>query len=103
MHTNMVMAVEQHVDWIADCLLHLERNGKRAVEATSEAQDAWVEHVASLAHGTIRASESCNSWYIGANVPGKPRVYQAYIGGQPLYRQKCDEIAAAGYEGFAFS
>jgi cation diffusion facilitator CzcD-associated flavoprotein CzcO len=102
-HTNMVMAVEQHVDWIADCLSYLERNGKRAVEATSEAQDAWVEHVASLAHGTIRASQSCNSWYIGANVPGKPRVYQAYIGGQPLYRQKCDEVAAAGYEGFAFS
>ena len=102
-HTNMVMAVEQHVDWISDCLRYLQSNGKRAVEATTEAQDAWVEHVASLAHGTIRASDACNSWYIGANVPGKPRVYQAYIGGQPLYRQKCDEIAAAGYEGFRFS
>ena len=102
-HTNMVMAIEQHVDWIAGCLIHLRETGKRAVEATTEAQDAWVEHVASLANGTIRASESCNSWYIGANVPGKPRVYQAYIGGQPLYRQKCDEVAAAGYEGFEFS
>ena len=102
-HTNMIMAIEQHVDWIADCIVYLRDNGKRVVEATTEAQDAWVEHVASLAHGTIRASESCNSWYIGANVPGKPRVYQAYVAGQPLYRQKCDEIAAAGYEGFQFS
>ena len=102
-HTNMVMAIEQHVDWIADCLVHLRENAMTTVEATDEAQDAWVEHVASLANGTIRASESCNSWYIGANVPGKPRVYQAYIGGQPLYRQKCDEVAAAGYEGFRLS
>jgi cyclohexanone monooxygenase len=99
----MVMAIEQHVDWIADLLVHLRDNAMTTVEATIDAQDAWVEHVASLANGTIRASESCNSWYIGANVPGKPRVYQAYIGGQPLYRQKCDEVAAAGYEGFRLS
>ena len=102
-HTNMVMAIEQHVDWIADLLVHLREHSMTTVEATDEAQDAWVAHVASLADGTIRASESCNSWYIGANVPGKPRVYQAYVGGQPMYRQKCDEVAAAGYDGFRLS
>jgi cation diffusion facilitator CzcD-associated flavoprotein CzcO len=102
-HTNMVIAIEQHVDWIGDCLIHLREHGRRAIEATAEAQDEWVEHVASLVVGTIRASESCNSWYLGANVPGKPRVYLAYTAGQPLYRQKCDAVAAAGYEGFAIT
>ena len=59
-----------------------------AIEATASAQDEWVEHVGAIVNGTIRASESCNSWYIGANVPGKPRVYMSYVGGQPLYRQR---------------
>jgi cyclohexanone monooxygenase len=102
-HVNMVMAVEQHVNWIGECLCYLRENGYRAVDASTEAQDAWVEHVASLVRGTIRASDSCNSWYLGANVPDKPRVFMTYVGGLPSYRQKCDEVAAAGYDGFVFT
>ena len=102
-HTNMVVAIEQHVDWIGDCLMHVRDTGCRTIEATAEAQDNWAEHVASLVTGTIRASDACSSWYTGANVPGKPRVYLAYTAGQPLYRQTCDEVAAAGYEGFVCS
>ena len=102
-HTNMVVAIEQHVDWIGDCLMHVRDTGCRTIEATAEAQDNWAEHVASLVTGTIRASDACNSWYTGANVPGKPRVYLAYTAGQPLYRQTCDDVAAAGYEGFVCS
>jgi cation diffusion facilitator CzcD-associated flavoprotein CzcO len=99
-HVNMVMAVEQHVDWIGDCLTYMRDGGVRAIEATEEAQEAWVGHVASLVDGTIRASDACNSWYLGANVPGKPRVFMTFVGGLPAYRQKCDEVAAAGYKGF---
>ena len=99
-HANMVVAIEQHTDWIADCLVHLRARGARTIEATVEAQNAWVEHVASIVVGTVKASDACNSWYTGANVPGKPRVYLAYAGGQPAYRAKCDAVAAAGYDGF---
>jgi cyclohexanone monooxygenase len=91
------------VDWSGECLDYLRAHGYRAIEATASAQDEWVEQVGAIVNGTIRASESCNSWYIGANVPGKPRVYMSYVGGQPLYRQKCAEVAAAGYAGFSLS
>jgi cation diffusion facilitator CzcD-associated flavoprotein CzcO len=102
-HTNMVVAIEQHVDWIGDCLAHVRAEGHRSIEATDEAQAQWVDHVASLVVGTVRASERCNSWYTGANVPGKPRVYLAYTAGQPTYRRICDEVADDGYRGFRFA
>jgi cation diffusion facilitator CzcD-associated flavoprotein CzcO len=102
-HINMVMAIEHHVEWIADCIIYMREHGYRTVEATADAQDAWVDHVGSLVTGTIRASDSCNSWYLGANVPGKRRVYMSYVGGQILYRQKCDEVVASGYAGFQFA
>jgi cyclohexanone monooxygenase len=70
------------------------------VSGSMKGQDAWVERVASLVRGTIRASESWNSWYLGASVPGKPRVFMTDVGGLPSYRQRCDEVAAAGYDGF---
>jgi cyclohexanone monooxygenase len=96
--TNMVASIEQHVEWIAECLTYLRENGYRSLEATSESQREWVEHAASLASGTIRTA--CNSWYLGSNVPGKLRVFMPYIGGLSQYREKCDAIAQAGYEGF---
>ena len=68
-------------------------------EATLEAEDAWVQHVYDVGHTTL-FPECPNSWYVGANVPGKPRVFTPYIGGVGFYRQKCDSVAAAGYEGF---
>jgi cation diffusion facilitator CzcD-associated flavoprotein CzcO len=102
-HINVVMAIEHHVDFIADCLEHMREHGYTTVEATHDAQEEWVTHVASLVEGTIRASDSCNSWYLGSNVPGKRRVYMSYVGGQILYKQKCDEIVRDNYRGFVFN
>ena len=98
---NMVTAIEQHVEWISDCIAWLGERQLGAIEATAEAQDAWVAHVNEVAEGTL--FPLANSWYLGANVPGKPRVFMPYIGGFGVYRQKCSEIAANGYEGFALS
>ncbi len=98
--TNMIMSVEQHGCWIVDCLDHMRDNDLERIEATEPAQESWVEHVASLAEGGVRVHETCTSWYLGANIPGKVRVYMPYAGGLNVYREKCREIAAKGYEGF---
>jgi cyclohexanone monooxygenase len=97
--SNMIVSIEQHVDWIADCLTFLGRHGHASIEATTEAQEAWVQHVNDVGHMTLYPL--AKSWYMGANVPGKPRIFMPYIGGVGVYRQKCDEVAAKGYEGFA--
>lgn len=97
--TNMIVSIEQHVDWITDCLEYLGKNEVESIEATTEAEDEWVAHVNAVANFTL--FPKANSWYIGANVPGKPRVFMPYVGGLALYSQKCDAVAAAGYEGFA--
>jgi cyclohexanone monooxygenase len=96
--SNMIVSIEQHVDWIADCLAYLRANSRAAIEATREAEDAWVAHVNELGHMTLYPR--ANSWYMGANVPGKPRIFMPYVGGVGTYRQRCDEVAARGYEGF---
>ena len=98
--TNMLPSIEQHVDWIADCLGHLNDRGLGRIEPTVDAEDAWVEHVNEVADRTL--FPSCNSWYLGANVPGKPRVFMPYPG-FPAYVQKCEEIVAAGYRGFTLT
>jgi cation diffusion facilitator CzcD-associated flavoprotein CzcO len=97
---NMPVAIEHHVDWIADCIEHMRRHGKTRVEATEAAQDAWVEHVAEVAKFSLFSR--ANTWYTGANIPGKPRVVMPYTGGQPLYRERCEAVVRAGYEGFEF-
>jgi cyclohexanone monooxygenase len=99
--TNMIVSIEQHVDWITHCLEYLLEHGIATIEATVEAQDAWVEHVNQVASLTL--FPRANSWYMGANIEGKPRVFMPYIGGLNLYTQKCDEVAAAGYEGFTLA
>ena len=96
--SNMIVSIEQHVDWISGLLAHMRARGLDCVEATLEAEDAWVEHANEVAHRTLYPQ--ANSWYMGANVPGKPRVFMPYVGGVGAYRQTCDEIAARGYEGF---
>jgi cyclohexanone monooxygenase len=96
-----MVSIEQHVDWIADCVAHMRDRGARTIEATQEAEDAWVEHANGVAFRTLYPQ--ANSWYMGANIPGKPRVFMPYIGGVGVYREKCDEIAAKGYEGFLLS
>ena len=101
--TNFVAALEQHVDWIGDCITHLRSNGIRTIEALSTAQQEWIDHTTSLVAPTVLVHPSCNSWYNGGNVPGKRRMYMGYTGGIPEYRRRCDEIAAAGYTGFTLA
>ena len=98
--SNMLVSIEQHVDWITDCLAFMRADGDETIEPSLEAEDRWVDHVNQVAEGTMYVAPSCNSWYLGANVPGKVRQFMPYIGGVGAYRQKCDEVAAKGYEGF---
>jgi cyclohexanone monooxygenase len=99
--TNMLPSIEQHVDFIADCLAHMRANGHAAIESTREAEDGWVAYNEDCARATLRYD--CSSWYLGANVPGKPRVFMPFVGGLPVYINKCREIVEAGYRGFDLS
>ena len=98
--TNFVAALEQHVEWISDCIVYLRAHGIRTIEALPTAQQEWIDHATSLVAATVLVHPSCNSWYNGGNVPGKKRMYMGYTGGIPEYRRRCDEIAAGGYTGF---
>ena len=95
---NMVAGVEQGIDWVGDCIDHLDKHGLNSIEARPEYQEDWVQHVAELANRTLYVK--ANSWYMGANVAGKARVFHAYIGGFDRFTQKCRDVAANGYEGF---
>jgi cation diffusion facilitator CzcD-associated flavoprotein CzcO len=99
--SNMIVSIEQHVDWVCDAVAHLQAQGLATIEASQEAQDAWVDHVNQVASHTLYPK--ANSWYMGANVPGKPRVFMPYAGGVGEYRKKCDEVARNGYEGFVLA
>jgi cation diffusion facilitator CzcD-associated flavoprotein CzcO len=98
--SNMVVSIEQHVDWIADRLRLMHEHGFSRVEATQEAEDAWVRHVCELAQPTLYPK--ARSWYVGANVPGKPRVFMPYVGGCGRYRKECEEVVADGHRGLVF-
>jgi cyclohexanone monooxygenase len=97
--SNMIVSIEQHVDWIADCLSYMRRRALTSIEATAEAEERWVAHVNEVAQMTLYPQ--ANSWYMGANIPGKPRIFMPYIGGVGVYRRICDDVAAKDYEGFA--
>ena len=99
--TNMLPTIEQHVDWIAGALEHMRERGLTAIEPEARAEEEWVGHVGELAGRTLRYT--CSSWYLGVNIPGKPRVFMPYIGGFPRYVERCSEIADKGYEGFSLS
>jgi cyclohexanone monooxygenase len=99
--SNMIVSIEQHVDWIADGLSHMRERGLAVMEADEAAEDKWVAHVNEVAHGTLYPQ--ANSWYMGANIPGKPRIFMPYIGGVGVYRQICNEVAAKGYDGFVLT
>jgi cyclohexanone monooxygenase len=96
--SNMIVSIEQHVDWIADCIGYMRDRGFQAMEANKDAEDNWVDHVNEVAHTTLYPR--ANSWYMGANIPGKPQIFMPYIGGVGVYRQICNDVAAKGYEGF---
>ncbi len=96
---NMPVAIEQHVDWIADCIGYIRERGLHSIETTPEAAERWVSHVNDAANATLLPMAG-SSWYLGANVPGKPRVFMPYAGGMATYRNICEAVAAKGYEGF---
>jgi cyclohexanone monooxygenase len=98
--SNMIVSIEQHVDWVSDALAHLRAQGLSTMETTLKAQEDWVAHVNEVAHRTLYPQ--ANSWYMGANIPGKPQLFMPYVGGVGTYRQICDGIAAKGYPGFSF-
>jgi cyclohexanone monooxygenase len=99
--SNMIVSIEQHVDWISDCVAYMRDSGFEAMEANRDAEDKWVAHVNEVAYTTLYPQ--ANSWYMGANVPGKPRIFMPYIGGVGPYRQICNDVAAKGYEGFVMT
>ena len=97
--SNMMVSIEQHVEWVTDCIAYLREHGITTIEAERDAEDRWVEHVNEVGAATLLPE--ANSWYMGANVPGKPRVFMPYVGGVGAYRKHCDEVVAKGYKGFA--
>jgi cation diffusion facilitator CzcD-associated flavoprotein CzcO len=99
---NMPVAIEQHVEWITDCIAHMRQRGLTHIETTNEAMDSWIARVNRAADATL-LPQAKHSWYLGANVPGKPRVFMPYAGGMAHYRKICADIAAGGYEGFVLS
>jgi cyclohexanone monooxygenase len=95
---SMIQSIEQHADWMADCIAHMRDIGAKSIEPTLEDEDAWVDHVNEVAAISLRST--CSSWYVGANIPGRPRVFMPYIGGFPIYVDKCNDVMDAGFEGF---
>ena len=98
---NMVIGIEQHIDWIADCIAHMDQTGRTTIEPEAEAEASWVRHVNDEADLTLFPRGA--SWYMGANIPGKPRVFMPYVGGIGRYRKRCDAVAAQGYAGFVMT
>jgi len=96
-----MVSIEQHVDWITDCIGYMRDRNLVAIEANKDAEDKWVDHVNETAHTTLYPQ--ANSWYMGANIPGKARIFMPYIGGVGVYRQLCNDVAAKGYEGFTLT
>jgi len=96
--SNMIVSIEQHVDWIGDCMAYLREHNLVSIEAAQDAEDDWVDHVNELANATL--FPQADSWYMGANIPGKPRVFMPYLAGVGPYREICDQVAANSYNGF---
>ena len=98
---NVIFAIDQHVNWIADCLDHMRRAAATEIDTTAAAQEEWQAHAIETYSNALRINDEHN-WYLGTNVPGKPRAVLIYQGGLALYREICDEIAADNYRGFTF-
>ncbi len=96
---NMPVAIEQHVEWITDCIAHMREHGLTRIEPSEDATDSWVAQVNAAAEATV-LPQAKHSWYLGANIPGKPRVFMPYAGGMAHYRKICADVAARNYEGF---
>jgi cyclohexanone monooxygenase len=98
--SNMVSSAEQHVDWVADTITYLRDHDVATIEASADAEHAWADTVNEVAEGTIYTHPDCRSWYLGANIAGKTRVFLPYVGGVSTYADICQKVAANGYEGF---
>lgn len=101
--SNMVPGIEHHIEWISECLVYLRERGLKSIESTATAQNEWAEEVQRAAIGTMYVADTCNSWYLGANIPGKKRVFLPYIGGFGRYVTVCQEVVDGGYAGFRTS
>lgn len=99
--TQMILGIEQHTNWVADLLQHAQANGINRIEADADSETNWVQHVNDVADATLYPL--ANSWYVGANIPGKPRVFMPYVAGFHIYKKRCDEVAANGYSGFTLT
>ena len=99
--TQMILGGEQHTEWIAEFLEYMRLNGFTRFNVEQQAEDAWVLHNNEVADSTLYPL--ANSWYVGANVPGKPRVFMPYVGGFGRYKKACDELAQNGYPGLQLS
>ena len=99
--SNMMTSIEQHVDWITECIQFIEAAGMSTIDADLKAEDDWMDHVEEVASKTLRYG--CNSWYLGANIEGKKRIFMPYAGGVSTYAEKCAEIASEGYRGFTIA
>ena len=95
--SQMILSIEQHTNWITDCIANMREKGLSTAEAQSDAEVNWVQHVNEVADTTLYPQ--ANSWYVGANIPGKPRVFMPYVGGVEAYKKICDDVVAKGYEG----
>jgi len=98
--SNMIISIEQHVDFVTDSLVYMRERGLEIMEPERAAEDDWVDHVQEVANKTL--FPRANSWYMGANIPGKPRLFMPYIGGVGRYRRICEEIVEEDYRGFRF-
>ena len=99
--SQMILSIQWHADWIADCLEHMKVTGTTRIEATEQAQEDWVRHTGEVANATLYPK--ANSWYMGVNIPGKPAVFMPYVGGVHTYTAKCNAVVENGYEGFVLS
>ena len=99
--SNTIVSIEQHVDWISDCIEYLRGRSISTIEAQPDAEDRWVKLVSKFADKTLMTE--ADSWYLGANVPGKPRVFMAYLAGVGNYRKTCDKVADNDYDGFTLT
>ena len=97
--SNMPVSIEQHVDWITECIAHCSETGCTSIEAQEQSAEIWTDHVRETADATLLPKVQ-HSWYLGANIPGKPRVFMPYAGGLNMYRKICDNVAEEGYKGF---
>ena len=95
----MPVSIEQHVDWITECIAHCSETGCTSIEAQEQSAEIWTDHVRETADATLLPKVQ-HSWYLGANILGKPRVFMPYAGGLNMYRKICDNVAEEGYKGF---